>query len=364
MSFDNVNEFILQRQKKLALPYFSFTIVKDGEVLDSYSYYEDGNPNDLLAMYSMSKPITSAALFQLVEKGLVSIDDPVSKYLDGFENLTIASTGEKAKNPLLIKHCLSMTGGLDYNLGRPAILKAKEETLDLDTVGMVHNFVEDGLLFDPGTSYQYSLSMDVIAAIVEKVSGERFSDYVEKHIFSVLGMSRSTFSHDEDLGNKCRPEFRPENGNINPYQSYYKGFVLTSNYESGGAGLISTVEDYAKFASSLANKDGRILKDSSVDIMTTIVTSETPFGTINHEYSKSSIEYGYGYGVRVRKSESEGLPVGEFGWDGACGCYSLIDRKNNLAIVVGMTLQMWPDYVKDFHIALSKAIYKDLGLSK
>ena len=185
---------------------------------------------------------------------------------------------------------------------------------------------------------------------------------MQLHIFDRLGMKNSTFEQSWSLVEKCREEYRQNDTTLKLEKTnrVYSNFHPNKNYESGGAGLISTINDYSLFADSLAN-DNILISDKSKDMISTIYVSDTPFDESVKEYSKSSDEYGYGLAVRVRKCDSkDGIPAGEFGWDGATGSYSLIDRKNNISIVMGLTIQNWPSYVTDLHIKIANAVYSAL----
>ncbi|MCQ3035022.1 MAG: beta-lactamase family protein [Bacilli bacterium] len=363
MDFELTTKTIKECIESLKLPYFKILVKKDGKDVFTYNYEIEDFGNEQLAMYSMSKPITCVAFMQLVEKGLVSLDDDLDKYYPEYTHLFNIKTKEVIKNKIKIYNLLSMTSGLDYGLGRKAIKDLVSSNPNASTQEVCAVFGKDGILFEPGEGYQYSLSLDVVAALIEKISGERFSDYVKKNIFDRLGMNHSTFKQCS-LIDSCRCEYLPNDLSLMKVNTYYHGFHPSKNYESGGAGLISTVKDYSLFADSLANNNILITEESKNKI-SKIIVQDTPFDESVKEYSKSSEEYGYGLAVRVRKNDSiEGIPAGEFGWDGAAGSYSLIDRKNNVSIVIGLTILNWPSYVTDLHIKIVKAIYSDFKANK
>lgn len=360
MDFENTKKYIKQKLNELKLPFFSILVKKDGKEIFSFTYPSNRSTESLIVMYSMSKVITSTAFMQLVEQGKVKYTDLVSKYIPGYDNLFNMKTGERIKTKMTIEHLLTMTSGLDYDRYRKATLKLKEEK-NPSTIEACTSFVQDGILFEPGTQFNYSLSLDVVAAIIEVVSGQKFSDYVDEHIFKPLGMNNSTFKYRPDLIDKCLEEYNCTDEGIFPSESYYDSFFIGPNYESGGAGLISTVSDYSKFIDSLANGSYKIISDHSIKEISTTRVKETPFNESVKEYSKSSVEYGYGFAVRTRMIPTpEGIPVGEFGWDGARGCYSFADPINKISVTMGLTISGWPSYVKNFHLALVKEIYKDI----
>ena len=357
MNTKKIDEFIKNKIKELKLPYFYCLVKKENKVIYTLRYSHDDN--DMLRMYSMSKPITAVAIMQLYEKGQLDIYDNVAKYLKGYDDLKLID-GSKVDKPITIYNLLTMTSGLDYNLNRKEILKLKEKDNNASTVKICEVMAKDGLLFTPGSDYQYSLSFDVLAAITEKVSKQKFSTYVKENIFKPLGMNNSTFVYNPILSKKCVDEYINKDKKLVKIKPLYEGFFPTKNYESSGAGLISTVKDYSLFISSLANRENKILKDESVDLMSKVYVQVTPFNEAVQEYSKASNEYGYGFGVRVRKVKSKNIPIGEFGWDGATGSYSLCDRKNKISIVMGLSIASWPNYLKDFHIVIAKEIYQEI----
>lgn len=137
--------------------------------------------------------------------------------------------------------------------------------------------------------------------------------------------------------------------------------ILSKNYESGGAGLISTVEDYAKFSRFLAqggvNVMGeRLLGESYIKLMASEQVGK--IAVKNNFTCGQCDDYGYGFGVRVRKYPAKwGLPQGEYGWDGAAGSYQMIDPKNKISIVIGMNILGWSYLFTGEHLEIVRAIY-------
>ncbi len=359
MKFSETLNFINKKVDEYSLPYFECVVMHNNKRVFEY-HLPENDKNTVLKMYSMSKPITAVALMQLVEKGIVKTDDFVSKYLNGYTDLFLKQNGEKVQKPIQIHHLLTMTSGLDYDFSRHSIKNMISSNPSVGTVELASCFATDGLLFEPGERFNYSTSMDVVAAIIEVASGLKFSQYVKENIFEPLGMNNSTFENHLHKTFNLNDEYLYKNKHLIKADELYDIFHPTFNYESGGAGLISDVNDYSLFVNSLAC-DEKLLKKSSIDTISTLYVPNTPFDDSINEYSKNNKEYGYGYGVRVRKKVSKnGIPVGEFGWDGATGSYCLCDRKNHVSIVIGLNVQMWPSYLKDFHIKLAELIYSEL----
>lgn len=292
-------------------------------------------------LFSATKLFTCTAVLQLLERGGIRLDDRVSKYLPEYGALSVKDGSEirPARNKLTIRHLLSMQSGLNYNLDAPSILKALEETdRKATTRQIIRALANEPLDFEPGTHFQYSLSHDVLGAVIEEVSGFSFGRYLAKYIFEPLGMKNTGF------------ELTPERRANMSDQFVYDGetmtsapmepdncYVLSERYESGGAGLISTADDYILYLDAMCNggisKDGcRILTAASIDLMREDQlndVSKKDFAMFNRK------GYSYGLGVRTlieREKSGARSPIGEFGWDGAAGAYALIDLKNRLAV--------------------------------
>lgn len=294
-------------------------------------------------IFSATKVFTATAGMQCVERGLFQLDEPVSKYIPAYKLVTVNDNGHirLPRKPLTIRHLFSMTGGFNYMIDNPSFQKAKMYSFGkADTLTMINALAEEPLDFFPGTHYQYSFCHDVLAAVIEVASGMKFSEYLKRNIFEPLGIQHTGF-FGEDLSEFAqqytyddrlkKSVVRPE-GNDNWYR-------LTENYESGGAGLYSTVEDYILLADALAcggtGKSGKqILKPETIALMTTPQLSEEirKRDFINH-FGPS---YTYALGVRVNCEEGSSSPIGEFGWDGAACAYTLCDPVNHLSAYLGM----------------------------
>ena len=140
--------------------------------------------------------------------------------------------------------------------------------------------------------------------------------------------------------------------------------VFGENYDSGGAGVIGTVEDYARFVDLMAcggeSENGyRLLKEETVELLRQ--ETITSLGVDNSFTCVQGDDYGYGLGVRVRKKTTEwGLPIGEFGWDGAAGTYIMVDPINKISVVIGMHLRGWPNVFRGEHLRLVQCVYEDM----
>lgn len=299
--------------------------------------------NEVYLMFSMTKVQTMTAVLQLVEQGKLSLEDEVGKYLPAYRELTVkqGDTAVSLTSPLKIKHLVSMQSGLDYDLNRPGIVRVlKEKGNEATTQDIVNGFIESPLQYVPGEHFLYSLSHDVVAAVIEVVSGMSFGEYLKKNLWESLGLKNTRFAKpmNDDVKNLAKQFICNDKGEIVPMEQSCC-YQFTENYESGGAGLISCTEDYAVFADTLAcggiSKDGvRILQQETVELMKTNLLGDASREDIARTMGR--VGYGYGCGVQIvmepDKMKST-APAGVFGWDGAAGACITMDTKSKTALV-------------------------------
>lgn len=333
------------------------------------------NGDEIYIIFSMTKMLTCTAALQLYERGKYSLDDPISKYLPEFSKMkimqdTVSSPNlenKYAKNSIIVKDLFTMCAGLDYNLKadgiKNAIKNKKTSTRDL-----VAAMSETILGFEPGTRYRYSLCHDVLGALIEIWSGKKLSEYMQENIFDPLGMKNTFFGvpNDGDILSKMavRYEF-DEKRNVHRVPLECR-FNLSPEYQSGGAGLCSCTEDYAIFLDALScggigNNGHRILADETVKLMGTDHLS----GMCSEDFDKMRPGYGYGLGVRVHKDKDRSgslSPIGEFGWDGAAGCFSMVDTENKISLTYFQQVHAWdPSWDLETQNKLRNALYLSLN---
>ncbi len=322
---------LLDSFSEMGIPGYDCIVMKDGEVvyrkMGGFSDYERTVPVDgkeRYNVYSCSKPVTCTAALQLLEQGKYKLSDKLSDYMPEFENMTVKTADGivPAEKPILIKDLFTMTSGFNYGVGWPVRERMREETnCTCATREVMREFAKAPLPFQPGKEWQYGLSHDILAGLVEVVSGERFGEYVRKNIFEPLGMNHSTFLlPDEELDTICAQyRYNAETDEFCHIGKEISVYKFGSLYESGGAGMVSTVEDYIKFLEAMRKGDV-ILKTETIDLMTTNMLTPEQAET----YWRKQ-DYGYGLGVRCPK---EGFSY-DFGWGGAAGAFLLIDRTHN-----------------------------------
>lgn len=318
---------------------------------------------ELLNMFSCSKPVTVTAALRLMEQGALKLDDPVARFFPSATHAVYRTENGQLlpiKQAMTVRHLFTMTAGLDYNYTPSAVQQLLEkDPLQANTQQILDGYLRSPLQFSPGEKFRYSLCHDVLAGVVEVVSGMRFSKFVEQEIFVPLEMHDSTFNN-----HPCRPAlkmYKYEVGHILPTEGF---MPVTPHYESGGAGLCSTVEDYCKFADALAcdgtaSNGYQLLKPETVALMRTEQISGL---SIQNEFTcVQGGDYSYGLGVRVRtKDTGWGLTPGEFGWDGAAGSYLMIDPNRHISVVMGMHLRGWPKCFRGDHLRIVQSLYNEL----
>lgn len=347
-------ESYLSEFRSFGVPAFELYVTKDGKTVYQKSEGLESPEKNIYWACSITKISTCVAGMRLIEEGKLRLEDPVYQYLPAYRNLTVLQkdgTVAPAKKVMTVRDLFTMTSGLDYDIGKEPIKKAGAVP-GADTISIVNSFVESPLVSEPGTRFKYSLSHDVLAAVVEVVTGIRFSDYLKQLIFDPLGMRDTGFHPTEEVLARMMKQYRHVNElgadwtELTPPGNRYR---LSENYDSGGAGLYTTAADQIKLMSVLANggttETGyRLLKPETIAMMQVDrLTREEKHGFFTDRL------YGYSWGLCGRvhvdpKFSRSKTPVGEFGWDGATGSYAIIDPTTHIAVFLGM-------HIFDLHYA-------------
>lgn len=321
-------------------------------------------PDAIFRIYSMTKPLASVAAMMLVEDGKIQLTDPVGKYLPGFDKLPV-SVGTKgadgnvtyamvpADRAMTVQDLLRHTSGLAYGeITQNAPVKEGLEKagvyrkdLDYEARGMsgdeqVQRLAQVPLSLQPGTQWQYSLSVDVLGRVVEKASGKRLGDFLEERLFKPLKMADSGFMVPAAKMPRLAESLEKD-------RFANRGFPLIDvskqpGNDSGGAGAVSTAADYLRFSQAMLNGgtlDGnRVLSRTTVRLMTSdhlggfIATPVQP-----GELLLGTKGYTFGLGFSVRQSDGiAGVAgsQGEFMWAGYAGTFFWVDPKEQIAAVL------------------------------
>jgi len=340
----------------------SLLLIKDGKEIfydeDGYADIEKGvkvKRDSIFRLYSMSKPITAAAVMILLERGEIDLYDPISQYLKGFQNQRLEVDGKTVpvEREIMIKDLLSMTSGLVYGGETPAgrstekILEELKSRLysdsPMNTLEAINRVGASPLAFQPGSYWEYGISADVLGALIEVVSGKKFSEFLKEEIFLPLGMSDTDFWVPEEKRERLVKTYaKDEKGGLEIYEQNHLGIMQKMDrkpaFESGGAGLVSTIDDYAKFANMLMNKgtyNGKeILSKRTVEFLTTSTLNANQQKGI--ETWQTLCGYSYGNLMRVMVDPTKAgdfASAGEYGWDGWLGAYFLNCPKENLTML-------------------------------
>ncbi|MBE7015315.1 MAG: beta-lactamase family protein [Ruminococcaceae bacterium] len=369
MNFEKVTAYLDSLCDTKGVGMSDLIVLKDHEVVyrkqAGYKSPEKKIPlkgDEWYYIFSASKMTTCVAAMQLIERGAMRLEDNVSKFIPEFEHLYLKN-GEEAKRPLTIFHLMSMRGGFNYDLDE--CLEDVKKNPDATTLDYVKAMAKKKLLFHPGDMYEYSLCHDILAGVVEVVSGMSFGEYVKKNIFEPLGIKDVKFRYEDGEEERFASQFLyNEDGSFTdiPLNNAYK---LGPLYESGGAGLIASVAEYSKLPDALANggmgaTGNRILKPESVEKF----KMDTMYGdTREGRMHEKGYSYGLGFRTLVTKNYAQKSPIGEFGWDGAMGCYYLIDTENHLALFYATHMASEHSFLSsEVHPTIRNLVYDALDL--
>ncbi len=311
----------------------------------------------IFRMYSLSKPVTSVAVLQLVEQGKVELDAPIGTYISELASLKVYGAlgyTEPERTPRvsdLLRHTSGFSYGIFgigpvdalYNLNHPLMAETSTE--------FVERLAELPLAFDPGTQWRYGVSTDVLGVLIERVTGQSLGEYLSSAIFEPLGMMDTGFVVSEDQVERFGPmytrfgvELEPVNGS--PF--------LEPRFESGGGGLVSTLSDYNRFAQMLM-ADGtfnghQILSPDSVRLMQ---ENQLPSGvrSINGD--------GFGHGFQVQVEPNRQSPSGEYTWDGIGSTHFWASPEHDLYVIA---LAQYMPFVPVLKYSLRPRIYKALDI--
>ena len=357
MNFDALKEF-MDSLTAWIIPGNSICVYYKGKEIFNYaSGYADienkipMSDDKYINIYSCTKVTTAVSVLQLFERRYFSLDDPVYDFIPEYRNMTVidnAGNIRKAKNPITIRHLLTMTAGLTYNLKSDSLKEAISETNgNADTLTVIKKLAKDPLIFEPGEDWNYSLCHDVLAGVIEVVSGMKFSEYCKKNVFEPLGIC-AKFHITDKLKPKMATQYEYKTASSGSddvknqiSSSKDNGVLIVNNvnhhrlgpkYDSGGAGIVTTVRDYAKLADALANggigvTGEKLISDKTIEMMKENQLNDKQLKSCNWAQLK-----GYGYGLGVRTLISKELSgsngsLGEIGWGGAAGATLLSDSK-------------------------------------
>ena len=311
----------------------------------------------IFRIMSMTKPITSVAVMMLYEEGKLLLTDPVTRFIPAFKGQRVLETKDPdgvpvpARRSITIRDLLTHRSGLTYGFisGGPVGNSYRKNgvtdgfaTTTMTTAEAIDKLAEQPLVAQPGTAYNYSLGVDVLGRVVEVVSGMPFETFLRDRIFRPLKMIDTDFTVPESKWSRLATLYAPDgSGGIRPMRDPETignpvmspiAFYKSKTYYSGGAGLVSTVADYARFAHMLLNGgalDGvRLLSPKTIELMTASHTSDLPAGP------GPGTGFGLGFRVVTELGPTQTLgSEGMYGWGGLYGTTFWVDPKERLVAI-------------------------------
>lgn len=333
-------------------------VIKDGReavyTQAGYADRENAVPfgrDTICRIYSMTKPVTAVAAMLLMERGELDLGKAVGDIIPAFRDARVWENGKKvaARRPVLVRDLLTMTSGISYpgtdESGREVARVFEEADRRLyggdpmSTMELAQRVGGCALAFHPGEKWMYGSSADILGAVIEKVSGRPFGTFLREEIFEPLGM--------EDTGFFVPPEKQHRLARVYQQGLPMEEFV-TNNldvcytmhrepaFQSGGAGLVSTVDDYAKLAQSLLGHGKQLLHPATVQFMTSAGLLPWQLHSLWNSWDSMS---GYSYGNLCRVLVEPGMAVlagwkGEYGWDGWLGTYFCNSPENDVTVLL------------------------------
>jgi CubicO group peptidase (beta-lactamase class C family) len=330
----------------------------------------------IFRIYSMSKPITSVALMMLVEEGLVGLDDDVAMHIPSWNHLGVYATGlpslvavgepsfvtTPVVRPMKVVDLVTHTSGLTYGfMNRTSVDRAyrrahiAEPSAEGGLDAMIEHLSKLPLEYSPGTGWNYSVSIDVMGYLVQKLSGMSFGEFLRTRLFEPLGMTDTAFWCPQEKIERFSSCYMPRHGDglLTQDDAGKSTYAAPPNLEAGGAGLVSTAHDYMRFCRMMLNNgtlDGvQILSPKTVALFSLNhlpdnkeLADMAPPGLFSETgYSGIGFSIGCGVNVNVAKTRLPGT-LGEYFWNGAASTSFWIDPKEELAVVF-MTQVMGSD---------------------
>lgn len=357
-------------------------VTKGDEIIyEGYYGYEDREKEILMSdrsvhrLFSTTKVIVCTAAMLLFERGKFLLNEPLHLYLPEFKDMQVVHTSpsgqvilKPAQSPILVKHIFAMTSGIPYDGGdSKTAQEIKAGIKELNEKGpfaleqLIQTIAKAPLLFEPGTRWGYGFSHDIVARLVEVVSGQSIEQFIQQELLEPLGMQDTGYRFKGDIQSRMVSLYSPNEQNqlVVKTAPGEENFAESSILQGGGTGIYSTPRDYSKFAQMLANggvwQGKQIIGQKTIDLMRANQLNEEQLQDFNNPYNAG---YGYGLGVRTlldTAGANYGGSLGEFGWTGMTGTYALIDPAEQLSIVY--MHQRLPNMEFEHHLRLRNVVY-------
>jgi len=341
-------------------------------------------PDDYYILFSQTKAITTVAFMTLVEKGLVKVDDPVSKYFPEIPDRVVTVVHDDGTyetrpvaSPMTFAHLLSHSSGLNAGLvGKirrietqraDSLRRANGDTSTRRGMGQrtggvgSARYLKDNMValakyplgFDPGTEWNYHISTNMLAYMIERISGKSLREYVKETVLQPLGMNNTDWYYRPEALNRFVKAYNYSDGKLEPASNMYSEGTTSKDqtYAEGAIGLNGPIEDYAKFCQMLLNKGEfnghRILKSETIDLMTKV--NRLP------EINSGGKGFQFGLGFELYNENKKPVPQVSntaFAWGGLYGTEYIIDPENNMIALFYLNM---PKHDKLYPLFLSKA---------
>jgi CubicO group peptidase (beta-lactamase class C family) len=327
----------------------------------------------IFPIHSVSKTITSVAAMMLVDRGKIALDDPVAKYIPSFAGQKV---GVERKNDngmtvldlvpprraVTIRDLLLHTSGITYGFYGEGLVKAAYDGIylgDFDNAGFAERIAKVPLANQPGTLWDYGHSIDVLGRVIEVASGQSLYQFQKQNLFDPLGMTTTKFflTDPAERARYAQPLAKDRHVERNSLD--------VTRWESGGGGLVSTIADFARYGQMLLNGgklDGKTYLSAAnfKDMTTDHIGPGAGVARDFYYYPGDGFGFGYGFGVRTDPGFAMPPPPGSLGeikWDGATGCYIVVDRAEDMFFVV---MQDSPSGRQHVNTTIKKIVYDAL----
>lgn len=339
--------------------------------------------NSIFNIFSITKTLTATIGMQLVEKGLINLDEPAKKYVSAIKEIPLLKGFDKDNKPILskpindisIRDLFLHTSGFGYEFFNKEDELYRQHNNIPSVISNTFDSLKSVLLFEPGSKWNYGIGIDWLGKVIENVYNDRLANVMKKYLFEPCGMSESVFDLTQELQNNLVViHFRDKNGSITPNHEFL--LPNPTPMDMGGHGVHSSALDYAKFIRAILNdgmgENGRILKAETIDFMckSGIEGFECKgWKSANEDLAnKSANEFfpntkkGWGYSFQINEEEaSTGAPAGTLRWAGISNLFFFIDRKNKIGGFWGSAILPFIDIASyQGYLSFESAIYRNL----
>jgi CubicO group peptidase (beta-lactamase class C family) len=328
----------------------------------------------IFPIHSVTKTITSVAAMMLVDRGKIALDDPVSKYIPSFAGMKVGveSKDESGKpvldlvplrRPVNIEDLLLHTSGITYGFYGEGLVKAAYNGIylgDFDNAGFAERIAKVPLAEQPRTLWDYGHSADIVGRVIEVASGQSLYQFEKTNLLDPLGMTTTKFFLIDPAERARYAQPLPRDRHVE------RNSLNLTRWESGGGGMVSTVADFARYGQMLLNGgmlDGKTYLGPATFAAMTSDHIGPGSGVARNYFYYPGDGFGFGYGFGVRTDPGHAVPpppgsLGEIKWDGATGCYIVVDHAQDMFFVL---MQNSPSGRQHVQVTLKKIIYDAFG---